>query len=286
MGFEEGTQAMEQSLTTRDQAPPESEKPELQGSGVEISSQSEAPEITDLGSLEKFLYEGKEWTPQDLKKAIMMQSDYTRKTQAIAKEKEFTEALKWDLPKVLKNPSLIIEFKKIYPESYHAWIDEVVGDLVSDQPEQREEEVQAPSDNIVMKRIQRLETTLNNYERKSFDSEVKVKTAEINSLFDKMSKKYSYAKEKEVISDAQLLLEQKGEGEELTEDDWNSLWKSSHDDSLKRFGQYQKGLVDQQKQASSRARDVPAGGGVVGNAPQKLNFKQATEAAIKHFSGS
>ena len=59
----------------------------------EKKNEAEAPEEVDqgpidLGKLEKFTYEGKEYTPKEFKDGFLRQDDYTKKTMAIADERK------------------------------------------------------------------------------------------------------------------------------------------------------------------------------------------------------
>ena len=102
------------------------------------------PTIYDLEKLSKFKYQGQELTPKDLEAMILRQKDYTQKTQALSKEREsfqseqkFYENLYYDLNNVKNNPQLANEFIKIYPEKFHEYLKQVLGQ--TDQTQKQEQ---------------------------------------------------------------------------------------------------------------------------------------------------
>jgi hypothetical protein len=90
------------------------------------TQQEKIQEMIELESLDKFKFRGKEWTPEEIDKAMLLQADYTRKTQAISAESKFIDNLDADLRAVRSNPDLTSEFKKLYPEKYHKFLDVVM----------------------------------------------------------------------------------------------------------------------------------------------------------------
>src|SRR3954464_16064772 len=84
--------------------------------------QPKTPEMVDLESLEKFRYAGREMTPKELQQAVMLQSDYTRKTQQLAEERKYYDNLSADLSAVAQNPQLAAKFKEVYPEKFHDYL--------------------------------------------------------------------------------------------------------------------------------------------------------------------
>jgi GTP-dependent phosphoenolpyruvate carboxykinase len=77
--------------------------------GSETST--EQPDLTDLDSVDRFRFAGREWTRDELQKSILMQNDYTRKTQEISETRKYYEHLQSDLPKVLRDPSRLLFFQ-------------------------------------------------------------------------------------------------------------------------------------------------------------------------------
>lgn len=285
MGFEQAHEALEADLKA--QAPGGAEaglSPETENSSV--SKEESKPEILDLDTLERVKYKGKEWAREDLDKAFLMQSDYTKKTQALAKEREaaqkeqeFQQAFRYDLPKVLGNPALAAEFKKVYPESYHELLDL----YLKNQPQQAQTGAQTPQvDPRLEERMSRFETFVEQKEAEAKEARVTAYEAEIETTMKTLSTKYPLADEEAIISRAQTLLSQ---GEKLTQETWDKIAKHVNDRNEKLAEKYYKGKVDSQKQASAKGRDVASGGSTPLETGKKLSFKEATAQAIRDFSG-
>lgn len=235
-------------------------------------SPAQEQSLTDIAKLEKFLFDGKELTPQELKQSILRQSDYTRKTQELAQEREsykkeqlFSEKLSIDLEEVRKDPSLRDAFKQTYPEKYHKLLDLVLG------PQQTQ--VQKPEvPRELLSRLERVEQTFR-------EREVAAIEKDLDARFTTLSAKYPKADEEKVITRASLLIQQ---GEELTDAKWESLFKSVHEAQVKAYQDWQKELVNQQKQANAKAKDTPAGGGIPGQAPKRMSLKEAMQEAVRN----
>ncbi len=155
MGFEHAREALESSISeggresTNERAPessPQTESIETAG-GSEQATKEEAIQaaIVELDKLEKFKYRGKEWTPKDLEAATLRQSDYTKKTQELAQERRFVENLPYDLMAVSRDPAKASQFKQVYPEKFHQFLEDF---LSSNQTNPQSQGVpQAPQGN-------------------------------------------------------------------------------------------------------------------------------------------
>src|SRR4051812_16401412 len=97
---------MEETETTgqETQAPETAPPSESPSQGTEIGNAASAP--FDLGKIDKFNWEGEEWSVKDLKNAVLRQKDYSQKTEAIAQDRKYYENLSFDLAKVRENPAL------------------------------------------------------------------------------------------------------------------------------------------------------------------------------------
>jgi len=254
-----------------EQVAPETEQP-LQESE---SNESQQTDVLDIDSVEKFKFGGREWTPKELKNAYMMQSDYTRKTQAIAEERKFYDNLSYDLEKVVKNPALVEEFKKVYPEKFHGYLNYVS----KNQPEQGHKVEQTGEvDPKFMDRFSQLEQKINTYEQMLHEQRVAAVDAELDSKFKQLSEKYPMADEEAVIARAQSLISR---GEKLDDKVWDVLWKSVNDKNQKLAEQFYKKKVTQQQTINKQGKDIASGGGQVGQAPARpRTIKEATQMAL------
>lgn len=260
---------------------PELEQTPEQNLEVPDSQETEAtekpaqPEMVDIDSVDKFRFAGREWTPKDFQGAYMMQSDYTRKTQALAEERRYYDNLSSDLEAVKRNPVLAEQFRTIYPEKFHNYLDYVV---------QRQETKQATqavntqgADPALMKEIQELKQDM-------FDRKVQSIQAELDAKFKGYTDKFPLADEEAVVARAQALLDR---GEKMTDQLWERLWKSVHDRNQKLADKYYSNKVNQQKNVNSKTKDVASGGGTPGQAPKMpRTIKEASALALQEIENS
>lgn len=229
-------------------------------------------EIAELEKLARVKFDGREWTPEQLKKSIMMHSDYTKKTQEIAQDRKFFDNLPHDLAKVRANPQLVHEFRKVYPEKFHNYLD-VLG--VNSEPKQEKETDLTGIPRELIDRLHRVESYVK-------EKEVAVAEATLDKTIASMATKYPSANEDVVLAKAQALLDR---GDELTEEAWDKLFKENHEKMESFFETKYKEKLTKTKQAAKQAKDTRSGGGIVGEAPKKMSMKEATEQAIRDLSG-
>lgn len=247
----------------------------VEGSAPEQSSDApEQPQVLDIDSLEKFRFGGKEWTPKDFQGAYMMQSDYTRKTQALAEDRKYYDNLSADLESVKKNPALAEKFKSVYPEKFHNFL----GYVHQPQAEQPKEKApQAGIDPEFMSRFERVEADLH-------DRKVQAINAELDNTFKSLSEKYPFADEEAAIARGQALLSQ---GQELTKDVWEKVWKSVHERNQALAEKHYSTKINQQKTANLAGRDVGRGGSTPGQGPKTpRTIKEASAYALQELEAN
>ncbi len=227
--------------------------------------------ITELESLEKFKFDGRELTPEQLRKERMLHSDYTKKTQEIAAEREFYSALPADLKAVRENPKLAAQFRQIYPKNFHHYLD-----FLGAAPARKSQDDPESDDSYELK------SKLDRLEKYVEEQETAKNEAIVDRICAKYSAKFSAADEDLVLSWAQTLSE---DGTQLTDVLWEKLWKQSHDRTLARDTQRQKLKFNKQKQANDQSLESSQGGGTPGQAPRKESMKEATERAVKELTG-
>ena len=245
----------------------------------EPTSKEEAATIYELEKLSKFKYQGQELTPKDLEAMILRQKDYTQKTQALSKEREslqseqkFYENLYHDLNNVKNNPELANEFIKVYPEKFHTYLKQVLGQSEQTQNAQN----QKPQFDVdTAARLQKLEAFY-------YEQEVAKNTQEINATVDRLSQKYSDALPELAIS---RVYEAYNRGEKITPEVWENAFKTA-DAEMKNLIKTKYGdLVKKQTEANNKSRDVDSGGGTVGRAPQKFkSLSDVTKYAVKDLT--
>ncbi len=282
--FAEANQAFEADQASKQSADSES-APSTETSehqGRETATQSNS--TVDIDKLEKFMFEGKEWTKDDLRKSVLMHQDYTRKTQEVANERKaieterkFNENMPYDLEKVARDPNLADQFKRLYPQKYHAVVDKLLTSM-GIAPKAQTAQVQdqrASLPQAELERIDRLESMLKTYETEKYETQ-------LNATFDKLKAQYPKASEEMIIARAQAAL---NSGVELNDSQFAKLFKDDHEKRTKEFDDYYLSKIKDQKSANRKGRDVPPGGAEPsGAAPKKMTMKEATAAAIRDLS--
>lgn len=287
MGIEQAQEALNQGLENK-----EAESSNGSDSAPEATNnQQTAQQLIDLDAMDKVKWQGKELTKEELKKAFMFQSDYTKKTQELSKERQYADNLSYDLEKVLRDPSLADAFKEIYPKKYHAALERVLSFTQSTKQAPVQEQQSQRPDPFLQEKISQLDRhdkmlkdLMTNYESK----EIEAIDAKLESMAQKFSQEFPLAEEPTVLAKAEILLERKREnGEKLniSDDEWKGLWKAEHEKQEKAFNGYYEKKFKQQTTASKKGRDVGPGGGTPGQAPKRETMKEATERAIRDFSG-
>jgi hypothetical protein len=268
-------------------APQGDQSPDIE-KDLPVETDKEQRPPVELDSLERFKWEGKEWSPKDLKNAVLMQSDYTKKTKELAEERKYVDNLSADLTALVENPSLLDSFKQIYPKKYHAYVEGILAkvkpsvDVESEQVQARPQAQQLPDEvRQALEEAKIVKADVEKIKAAQFEKEVAAIEAQLGTIFSEMRKKYPLANEEAVIARAQSLIDQKYSVDEKV---WAELWKSGHEANKKMFDNVYKTQISQQKQAHAQGSDIGAGGGIPGQAPKKMSFKEATEAAIRDFS--
>lgn len=254
------------------------------GADAASAAQEQAQAIAELEALERFKFNGQEMTAKELRDMVMMRSDYSNKTKALAEERKYMSNLSADLEKVRKDPLLVDAFKKTYPSQYHSFLS-VLG--LPAQAAAQKPQVQGKE---VSPEIQELTQRLERIEGQTREKQVQAISAELDTIFESMAKKYPYAREKEVLSAASTLLDQmiqeQGNDAQLSPAHFEKLFKQSHDDISALAKRLQSEQVKQQKQANARGRDVGPGGGLPGREPVRpRTIKEATAQAMQEIQG-
>jgi hypothetical protein len=218
-----------------------------------------------------------------------MQSDYTKKTKELAEERKYADNFAADLVSFLENPQLIDSFKQLYPKKYHAYVEGVIAK--SSKPGVEREEQSAPVREKAFELppelqkklsiVDELQSKVSSFEKAQFEKEVAAIESQLSTIFSENRKKYPMANEEAVIARGQALIDR---GVNIDDRVWSELWKSQHEQNKAMFDSIYKEQISKQKEANGKAQDIGSGGGIPGQAPKKMTFKEATEAAIRDFS--
>lgn len=276
------TQAPE--TESQEQAP---EKDELAfEKGVKLSEKlqknPDLEDIVDLGKLPKFKWNGKTLTAKELQAMAMMQSDYTKKTQEISQSKKYYENLYYDLENVKKDPKLASEFKRVYPKSFHSYLDHALSSV----PQPAEDTNAAQQQKAVEeKKVEPVDPRLD--EMYNFYKEQRLASSQekVDALFDRLTSKYPDADEAKIISRVQTLIDlSKREPDKYQRPDdaaIEKLFKQEHEGFQSKVKEQVSRMLDEQRKANARGRGPLAGGATPGQAPKMpKTIKEATELAL------
>ncbi len=283
MSFQEANQAFEAAQSASAQSAPATEEVTSTEQQSATSTATQIQDVADLDKLEKFMFEGKEWTKDDLRRSILMHQDYTRKTQEVAnerksveQERKYTENVPYDLEKLARDPNLIDQFKRLYPQKYHAAADNILKALgVSPK-------ATAPNRGTESSIPEEWRAELDQVKSMLKAHEVEKEEAKLNSTFNTLATKYPKARQDVIIFKARAELE--AGKPPLTDSQFEKLFKDEHESHTKAMDDYYLSKIKEQKAANRKGRDVPSGGETPTSPPKKLTFKEATESAIRDLS--
>lgn len=261
------------------------------------STQTTAERLADLDKLERVRFGGKELSVKELRESLMRQSDYTKKTKELAETRKYSDNFAYDFAKVVRDPSLIGEFKKIYPAQYHALVEEYLKEHQSGQSDSIESVSDVPKGDLPPEVQRLLDEKLKPYEEKFQkldaweqnvkEQETKAISDQLDALHDRFGKRYPFADPDLVDFRVQIAKEK---GVDITRDNlphvYEQVYKGLHEAQKSRLDAEQKTKVTEQVKAGQAAKDVGGGTGIPSAPPKKYSkFSEITKDALEAFGG-
>lgn len=283
-------EAAETSPSAGAETPPKS----LDGTkGSETPGTPTKQEMLDLDKHDRFRWQGRDWDRKELERGVLMQSDYTRKTQELAEARKYADNFDADLSKVLDDHALLDEMRKIYPAPYVNLAERIIErtNQLMGHTASAGASGQAGTPQDVQKLVQSmLSKELGPIKEKFSQTEQKereIETQKLELWLDKTYEKYQtkYPSANPALVDSRCLAAHDS-GTKITEGVIEKLFKASHDEAENWYVTRSKRQVADQKQANAKARDAGAGGGVPGGAPQKRTLKEARKAMLEEIEAS
>jgi len=279
--LESATAAEQAQQPSTDQG--SSEPQQSQGASKDAAIADAVAELEKLG---KFKFQGKEWTAEDLKKAVLRQDDYTRKTQKLADEGKYQKALYWDLESVRKNPQLAAQFRQLYPKEYHSYVDTILAESqntglpAQTQSTNPSEPKYLPIDPDVADRFEKVEAYVREKEISAIESQLDTWDA-------KFADKYKLADQESIYAKAEALYAIKKAEDpnfKFTENLWEKLYQADHQRHTQRYEGHYRTLQKSQLDAGLKGRDVASGGGTPSQGPKEFRtIREARDAAMAEF---
>jgi hypothetical protein len=275
-------QASDQPEQTTQESAPEG-KDQSQENTPELKAQA----VLDLSKAEKFMLDGKEYTYDKLRKEMLLQADYTRKTQEIATErqymaqqKELNEHFKADLPKVLQNPELLAEMKRHYPEEFV----KMAESFLELSPRQQQQAMGQQGMSVDPQSIRKLvEPLVKPIQDKLDKYETEALTKQLDTIVTQMKTKFPSADEEYAIARLRALSDQ---NVPITEQKIEEVFKYFHEKDIESKETYHREKLKKQSEANKKGSDIAAGGGTPGQAPTKLKLNEVAGALTDHLRRS
>ncbi len=269
-----------------------SEQSDIQAKPTE--SQTPAEQLADLDKLQRVRLGGKELTVKELKDSLLRHSDYSKKTKEVAEARKYAENFVYDFKSVLANPSLIAQFKQIYPKQYveqvEAYLSEQSGAANADQEQVTDTQQLPPEVKAILEKFKQYEPKfekLDAWETNVKEQETRAIVEQLDTLHERYGSKYPLADPDLVDFRVQMAKEK---GVEITKDNLNkvyeSVYKSLHEKQKSLSDKQIKTKNDEQVKAGQTARDVGGGAGIIANPPKKYSkISEITADALSRFGG-
>lgn len=249
---------------------------------------AQAQAIADLSKFKEIMLDGQKLTLDQLRKERLMQSDYTKKTQELAKQRQESEKYSsnvWaDLEKVKQNPALAAEFKKIYPAQYHQALRFVMQQQAMQQTQQPQQASLPPE---LEEKISRYDQFIDQTMKEKVEAERQALDKSLETIESNLQKKYPRADAitAYTLADQKRLQIEQETGQKLSPKEINEqfmepFFKASHEHQLKQFNEWNKEQAKTARNVNRQASDVGRGGGTPGSAPAKVRLKDVADQVI------
>lgn len=267
------------------------DKPEASADESPVTNEASAkPDLLDLDKHERFLFNKKEMTRQELADSVLRHGDYTKKVQEVSEARKYADNFETDLARVIEKPELLEKMKSIYPPGYVAIAEKVLQRMTpAEKAELAEAESEPEGDAAaklppeLLKRIEKVEGFVSSYEERQALQKVEAIKTDINKWFDEFGKKYDLADPDAILNQAFALNEQ---GKPINREVMEGLFKRAHERMDGTFAKRYSQRVEEQKKASRAAKDVGSGGGTPGSAPKKYKNLRDVRADMESNLGS
>jgi hypothetical protein len=251
----------------------------------------EEQKILDLKELvkdSKFKFEDKEYTLDDLKKHMMRDADYRKKTQELSafkkqneqalKEHEelkgdqkYWENLQYDLAALRADPSQLWKFKQVYPEKFHAYAKEF------------EQHSNVDLDSIRKEFKSLIDKEINPIRESLTEREKQAELARWNAWDTEAKSKFPYALPQQVEG---IIRQAEAEKMPITQDTWNQAYKISHEAMEARAKEIAQAQFLKTKQNNTAAKEPKGGGSIPIQSQEKIPWNKTQEALMRYLGAS
>ncbi|MES1988824.1 MAG: hypothetical protein V4440_12510, partial [Pseudomonadota bacterium] len=245
------------------------------------------PSMTELDGLSEFTFQGEKYTPDQLHKLMSEHKTYSQEMKGYEQKKTFEKNLKIDLNSVSEDPRLADDFKRMYPQEYHALVDIVLKNRQQSQPAPSVPAQTNALPKEFLNEFGELKQGFSMLQAELMDAKTAEANAKLDTILPPLAAKFPMAVEDQVLQRAEGLLKS---GQRLTEKTWERLYRESHDSLTKRADQFYSAKLKSQLEKGQKGADSGSGGAAPGQAPVKEkkmgnNFQGITSglATLKNF---
>lgn len=246
----------------------------LASTGAEAPTQT--PEALDLDGVSQFKWQGQTYTPDQFTEVFQGYQRYGETSKYVNEDQRYWANVNHDIEKVLKNPARADEFKQVYPERFHSYLDRL---LNSNQRADGNQDKTGQLPREINEKLSAYEQRLKAFEDKAFQSDVSAASARIDAILPNLLKKYELADQDKILFEAEKFL---NKGGQLTDAVWERLAREEHERVTTRADKFYQAKLKTQLQQGEKGKDTGPGGASPGGAPVKpKTFAQAQEAMIE-----
>ena len=247
-------------------------------------------EIVELEKLEKFKFNGQELTLKDLQNQILMRKDYTQKTQELGEARKFVDNFDIDLDKVIANPSLMKQFKGIYPASYVEKAERILKMAWKATPQTGQTTpaqgapaaLELPQEILAkLNKIDMVEKWMNGQEQERQTARQSVIETQLDEWFKDLSTKYQFADPDAVLTKAQAFADA---GHKIDKEVLDKIFAEKDGHYQKAWAANQQQKQKQQLKVGAQAKESGKGGDVPSEAPKEAKtLKDIRKNLLKEF---
>lgn len=254
---------------------------ETQGSSAPEGAEQTASQVLDLDGVSNFKFQGRELTPDQLGEIFQGYQKYGETSKYVNEDQTYWANVNVDIDKVLQNPARAEEFKRTYPERFHALLDRALKSTTATQNGSQSQTSQNAIPKEVLERLSKVDSL----EQRLHQADVQAASAQIDAILPKLLEKYELADEDKVLARVEAFLSKPGN--KLSPAVWDRFAREDHAQAQKRADKYHEAKLKAQLNKGRDGQDIGAGGATPGQAPVKpKTFEEAQKAMIASMRSS
>ena len=253
----------------------------------------EQNQTLDLDRLDKFTFQGREYTPEELHKAILRQQDYSAKTQELAQKRKTLhhespgvteQMLLQDLEAVRRNPELADTFREKWPETFHRYLGDILGETPDNNRASNDDDApmsrEVKSLRAEIAKLQKKLARVDEIDQRFESERQQMADKKLAEVYGNLSSKYPLASEDSVTARANAAIEA---GMPITEGLIERFFRLEHERLERIATERHKARVRSMKEKTKQATEGPAAGDKPKTERKRMSFTEAAELAISRM---